>query len=530
MQSHREGAWIMKRRGIALWVALLCVGLLTLTMVTVSCNKESASGDGDATGTEETTASEDGEAAEEERISLSPAIEPAPLPEDGPGPVTPEDLEEDPFKVVARAMGQMETFRVTISMSTRMGGADTSDDAASDASDEADEAASGWGEFAEGGGLWGMNNSSGTVTMAQPNLFRLEQEDSDGVPSVVSDGEDMVVYDDNEELYTKTRSPKTLTTLTMKVLEVGGYQAMMGMGHLISGLQMALGELGDDYANYAGMGDTSYEYQGTVEIDGHECHEVMMVISMGQAWGVTSELSLAIDAGEWPVLRRLEAVTKYEQTDYPTSDMAQVYEFSDWEMNPELPEGTFSFVPPEGAEESEDGLDDGLGDLFSSALQQEMGMSELLGEDAPNFALPVLDGERFQLTEHEGQIVVLDFFTTWADDVGKVLKAHGQVAEEYADQGVVYLAVNQSESEEVVRALLESADLNVPVALDNGAVVGTLYERQDMPYTVIIGEDGTVEQVTTTYGADPADELRESIDTLLEGESLAEAAMASQFT
>jgi peroxiredoxin len=197
-------------------------------------------------------------------------------------------------------------------------------------------------------------------------------------------------------------------------------------------------------------------------------------------------------------------------------------------MNPALPEGTFTFVPPEGAEE-EDELGGGFGDMFSGATD-DPGMSELLGEEAPNFALQTLDGERFQLTEHEGQIVVLDFFTTWADDVGKVLKAHGEVAQEYADEDVTYLAVDQSESEDVVRGFLESVELSIPVALDNGGVVGTLYEREDMPYTVIIGEDGTVEQATTTYGDDVAGELRESIDTLLAGESLAEAAMASQFT
>ncbi len=108
----------------------------------------------------------------------------------------------------------------------------------------------------------------------------------------------------------------------------------------------------------------------------------------------------------------------------------------------------------------------------------------------------MLDGKKWDLTQHRGkQIVVLFFFASWAapstNDMPSVLR----FVEEYEQQGVVFYAIDVGEESEAARAFLETQEYSHPVVLDPHQQATAAYRVTSLPVTVLIGKDGTLQAV-----------------------------------
>jgi thiol-disulfide isomerase/thioredoxin len=137
--------------------------------------------------------------------------------------------------------------------------------------------------------------------------------------------------------------------------------------------------------------------------------------------------------------------------------------------------------------------------------------SELVGQPTEDFTLRLLSGGDFRLSEHRGEVIVLDFWATWC---GPCIQAMPQLmAAVSAFPGRVRLvAVNQEESPEVVTQFLESRGWDVEVALDGRGEAGHKFRVQGLPQVVIIGHNGIIEHVH--LGASP--DLEVSLKGVLE--------------
>jgi len=65
------------------------------------------------------------------------------------------------------------------------------------------------------------------------------------------------------------------------------------------------------------------------------------------------------------------------------------------------------------------------------------------GRPAPDFALPDLDGNTLRLSDFSGRPVVLNFWATWCAPCRLEMPELARAAADYADQGLVVLAINQ---------------------------------------------------------------------------------------
>lgn len=167
---------------------------------------------------------------------------------------------------------------------------------------------------------------------------------------------------------------------------------------------------------------------------------------------------------------------------------------------------TFEFRPPEGATR------------VSSTV-------DLLKQGPPkslvDFDLPALEeGERWRLSEHRGKVIALDFWATWCPPCRDELPALAEIHEEYAERGLLLLAVNLREDRETVKAFLDRMELDIPVALDRQAAAATKYGVSNLPTLVLIGREGTIEARHTGYRPGDEEKIREEIEALLAGESL----------
>ncbi len=140
--------------------------------------------------------------------------------------------------------------------------------------------------------------------------------------------------------------------------------------------------------------------------------------------------------------------------------------------------------------------------------------SPLVGQPAPDFKLADLSGDIFQLGEHRGEIIVLDFWATWCGPCLQTMPLVDEIVREFPDQKVRLLAVNMEEQPAEIKSTLERHKLDVPVILDIDGVAAARYSVTSIPQTVVIDREGNVTRLFIGGGPKLAEPLRQALKEL----------------
>lgn len=133
----------------------------------------------------------------------------------------------------------------------------------------------------------------------------------------------------------------------------------------------------------------------------------------------------------------------------------------------------------------------GCGKEFESVeIYQEL----VQGSEAPDFTAEMTDGSSFTLSEQKGKVVLLNFWATWCSPCVGEMPAFERLYEEYGDE-IQILAVNSGEEKEIVDEFLQEKNYTFPIAYDEKNEISEKYPSEGIPYTLIIGKDGKVEDV-----------------------------------
>ncbi len=149
-------------------------------------------------------------------------------------------------------------------------------------------------------------------------------------------------------------------------------------------------------------------------------------------------------------------------------------------------------------------------EIETSDVSEEKESSETLfypalseSSAAPDFTAEVNDGSSFILSDHDGEVILLNFWATWCDPCVKEMPTFQKIYEEYGDK-IQILAVNLSEDKYTVDTFISDAGYTFPVAYDENGEIGNKYPSDGIPYTVVIGKDGKVASIF--LGSNGADE------------------------
>ncbi len=97
-----------------------------------------------------------------------------------------------------------------------------------------------------------------------------------------------------------------------------------------------------------------------------------------------------------------------------------------------------------------------VGSLFFGAILLGLGSQEATlekGSAAPSLAWDRLDGSRGELTQHAGQVVLINFWTTWCPPCREEMPALVAVARRFGERGVVFVAANLDDAAEQKEAV-----------------------------------------------------------------------------
>ena len=140
-----------------------------------------------------------------------------------------------------------------------------------------------------------------------------------------------------------------------------------------------------------------------------------------------------------------------------------------------------------------------------------------VGEVPPDFELTDLSGNPHSLSQHRGEAVILNFWTTWCPPCRFEMPALQQVYEKYKDQGFTILGINLTESDDeaMIEPYREELGLTFPILLDRKSEVSeSLYRVLGLPTSVFIDRQGVVREVY--IGAIPLDDLEDKVLSIME--------------
>jgi peroxiredoxin len=154
-----------------------------------------------------------------------------------------------------------------------------------------------------------------------------------------------------------------------------------------------------------------------------------------------------------------------------------------------------------------------LGGLVTAWLAEPLPEA---GERAPAFAAAGLDGRPVRLSDHRGQAVLLDFWTTTCVGCIGSLNRLARFQDDYGDRGFQVLSLNQDPTDlkPEVRAVVKERGLSFPVAIGpESHAAAEAYRIRGFPTVVLIDPGGRVRAVHA--GAVAESRLRRQIEAML---------------
>ena len=159
-------------------------------------------------------------------------------------------------------------------------------------------------------------------------------------------------------------------------------------------------------------------------------------------------------------------------------------------------------VPLDGGEPS--------GDLFDAVL---------IGEIAPDFTLPSLNGGEIRLSEFRGQAVWINFWASWCEPCRIEMPLLMAAFDGYREDGLVILGLNVTEQDtlDAVNSFVDEFHVSYPIVLDEqGHLTNDSYKLIGLPMSVFIDRAGVVKRMVV--GAVSEDEIAPFVAEII-GES-----------
>ena len=111
---------------------------------------------------------------------------------------------------------------------------------------------------------------------------------------------------------------------------------------------------------------------------------------------------------------------------------------------------------------------------------------------APDFTVPLAAGPRFRLTEHRGNVVLVNFWATWCPPCREEMPSMERLWRRHRERGFLLLAVSLDTDTTLVGPFVAKHGLTFPVALDPGAEVAILYGVRALPVSFVVDPKGNL--------------------------------------
>jgi cytochrome c biogenesis protein CcmG/thiol:disulfide interchange protein DsbE len=140
------------------------------------------------------------------------------------------------------------------------------------------------------------------------------------------------------------------------------------------------------------------------------------------------------------------------------------------------------------------------------------GRATEVGEKAVSFTLNDINGNRVNLSDYSGRVVILDFFADWCPPCRQEIPDFIALEKEYGDRGFSMIGIAVVDRG-AAKAFAEKAGVNYQVLIDDGNVSAAYGPIRSIPTTFVIDKSGKIARVYIGYR--PKDVFEKDIKELL---------------
>jgi peroxiredoxin len=151
----------------------------------------------------------------------------------------------------------------------------------------------------------------------------------------------------------------------------------------------------------------------------------------------------------------------------------------------------------------------------SGGSQGLTGAPPRVGQEAPDFSLPDLNGKLVKLSELRGQPVLINFWATWCIPCKQEMPAIDAAYQAHKDQGFTVLAIEIEEPADEVTQYVQDLKLTFTPLLDRDPRVFDRYGVRAMPSSFFIDRQGKVSAVH--FGPLTNQQLEDNLQAILAG-------------
>jgi peroxiredoxin len=153
--------------------------------------------------------------------------------------------------------------------------------------------------------------------------------------------------------------------------------------------------------------------------------------------------------------------------------------------------------------------------IFSNFLsaQEDYKYKTNIGESVPDFEFTTTDGDKFNISDLKGNVVLINFFATWCPPCIKEFpKLQSEVWEKLKDENFKLIAIGREHSMEEVTKFKNDKKVLFPIAPDPERTIYSLFADQNIPRNYLLDAQGKIIYQEVGYTEEEFNSLVELIE------------------
>lgn len=131
-----------------------------------------------------------------------------------------------------------------------------------------------------------------------------------------------------------------------------------------------------------------------------------------------------------------------------------------------------------------------------------------VGDVPPSYLGKDRAGEKTDLKDHTGKVIVISFWATWCGPCLKELPVLDAIQKSVSKDQLMVFAVNFRESNKVFKKVKKTlVDYKLTITRDKKGRIGKKYGVKGLPHLLILGKDGKIVYQTVGYGEGSIDKM-----------------------
>lgn len=154
--------------------------------------------------------------------------------------------------------------------------------------------------------------------------------------------------------------------------------------------------------------------------------------------------------------------------------------------------------------------------IFAATAQGASKLKLKIGDIPPSYIGKDTHGNKINLEDHRGKIVVISFWATWCAPCLKELPVLNAIQQAVSKDHLRVFAINYRESKRVFNKIKkELVDFHLTITRDRKGSIGRKFGVKGIPHLLIIGGDGKITYQNVGYGEGTTDKMVKIINEQL---------------